>query len=249
MVADGNQCRLSNTTKNRTMLKLSKLFLTGIATGALGLLLSIPAQAVVILPGANQPATGEPLDAQTGTLVASQAQAFAGGGANGFTGTLFSAVLDGDLSNPYGGLTFVLQVANNGTSASALGRLTIEGFEGFLVDASFSNLASATLEGALFTDGGIPPFLFDRSLNGDVIGAGFTFTKLTPGTRSSLLIFQTNATNFELNSVNIINGSVAVTVGLSPAASTSVPDGGSALALLGLAMVGVEGLRRKLRLA
>jgi len=235
------------------MLKLSKLFL-GVATGALGLLLSIPAQAIPLLP--NTVALAAPEPGPAGTVVESRAQAFAGPGQNAFTGTLFSAVLAGDLTNPFvGGLTFVFQLQNNAAvvaPGSSLGRLTIEGFEGFQVDASFFNIASPALSSVGFTSGGTSPFVFDRSLNGDVVGSSFVFNKIKPGTRSSLLVFQTNATRFELNASNVINGSVATTVSLSPAAGSppvGVPDGGSALAFLGIAMVGIEGLRRKLRLA
>jgi len=212
-------------------------------------------QAVPIAPGADVGAVieGQPT---SGTLISSLSSAFLSPGANGFSGTLRSVVINNDTTNPFGptGLTFIYQIFSNLSSApTELRRLTLEGFNGFGVDASFEIAANAFLTGLGFSNSGGPgdasngAELFDRSNNGDVIGSTFQTAgnRVGAGEFGAIFVFQTSATMFQQNDANVINGGVATARVLAP----SIPEGGSTLALLGIALVAGEALRRKLRAA
>src|SRR4051794_11115908 len=92
-------------------------------------------QAAPLAPGATIPAPSEP--DPTGGVVkpgTGGAVGFAAGGAAPYSGTLTSTVIAGDPSNPLGGLTFTYRLSNDGTSLSALERMTNIDFTGFLTD-------------------------------------------------------------------------------------------------------------------
>ncbi|MFT3686674.1 MAG: hypothetical protein QM783_17435 [Phycisphaerales bacterium] len=151
-----------------------------------------------------------------------------------YTGTLTSAVLTGDATNPYGmnALTFVYIVHNDPNSAHALARLTVNGYAGFLTDASYSTLGPGTI-----------PLFIDRQANGDSLGFSFSsamgHSLIQPGTDSAVLIIQTNATLFRENIANVIDGAVTQVGTFAPV----IPTPG-AIALAGAGML-AAGRRRR----
>lgn len=166
-----------------------------------------------------------------GLVIASQTLPFATGL---YSGTLTSQVISGDLSNPFGGLTFTFQLTNNATSTSAINRLTVNGYTSFLIDAS-SNGAGGT----------VAPVAIDRDAGGDVVGFSFVnvlpgFFRVQPGATSSLLVLQTNATDFRSNIASLIDGTVTQVGTYSPV----IPTPG-AMALVGLGTLAVARRRRK----
>lgn len=130
-----------------------------------------------------------------------------------FTGTLTTSVISGDTSNPYGGLTFVYQVSSViGPPSGEIDRVTVNGYAGFLVDASYQSPPLA----------GLAPTLNNRSASGDVVGFSFIGFPVGPGTvlpgmTSALLVLQTDAQFYQPTIASVIDGSVAMVPSFSPA--------------------------------
>ena len=138
-----------------------------------------------------------------------------------FTGTLTSTVFANDASNPFGGLTFIYQVANNANSLNPIGRATVTGYTGWLTDMSFQPGL------------GLPPATMDRSLTGNVVGYSFLGpplgpTVLWPGSVSEVLVVQTNAPAWTTSTGYVIDGSIA-----SGPAYAPVPEPATMLLLIG----------------
>jgi VPDSG-CTERM motif len=235
-----------NYQRQQQMTPIKKLH-TLLAAGATSCALLASAHGLPLPIGGLIPAAVE-ADPTGGTLVDSLASPFVGTpGPNFITGTVYSAVISGDPSNALGGLTFIYQIVSGAGSASNLHRLTIEGFDSISVDAS-QNLGLPAIVGlaaAGFVDGTTDWDTIDRSVSGDVVGGNLLFPGVPPGVTSEILVLQTSATNYTRNTANVIDGSTGTTSVLSP----QVPDGGAAIGLLGMALMGLEGLRRKLGIA
>jgi len=184
-------------------------------------LIAAPAWASPLLSGVSALAPAEP-DPLGGVAVAGPLVSPLVGAR--FTATITSTVIAGDAANPFpGGLTFVYQVANSPVSIDALGRVTIDGYTGWLTDASFQ------------PGPGLPPATMDRSTTGDVVGFSFVEpplgpTALVPGSTSMSLVVQTNAPVFSINVGNVIDGSIAAGPVYAP---NPVPEPGAAMLLLG----------------
>jgi len=152
-----------------------------------------------MLPGQSALAVTE-IDPLGGVVVAGPSASPLVGTA--FTGTLTTTVIQGDASNPFGGLTFVYQVANSPHSADGIVRLPVTGYGNWLTDMSFQPGL------------GLPPTAMDRSLTGDVVGYSFVGppvgpTVLLPGTVSELLIVQTDAAAWTTTTGNGIEGIIS----------------------------------------
>jgi hypothetical protein len=163
------------------------------------------------------------------------------------------AVLSGSITaavfrNPTGTLDFVYQVSNNAGSLDAINRVTAINFTGFTTDVGFT-LSGSTFPGGSFVDGTTTPLTVDRSLGGGTVGFQIATAPLgiLPGATSVVLVIETNATNFAPGHVNVIDGGVTTEPAFQPAAPRTVPDSGATVALLGLALTGLEGVRRILR--
>jgi len=149
-----------------------------------------------------------------------------------YTFTLTAAVYS-DPGNIFGAgdLDFVYQVSNSASSVDSIGRVTAIDFTGFSTDVGYTPSGS-TLPGGLFVDGTVAPELVDR-VSADVVGFSFNapLTLLVgPGQTSTVLVIETDATNFTAGNVNLIDGSVSQVNAFQP---TVVPEPTS-FALLGL---------------
>lgn len=209
------------------MNSLRALVFTLALLGALTLQSSRSAVAAPLSPfGTQLPAVGE-LEPIAGSVEATMTTIFS---SPTFSGTLTSTVLSGDTSNPFGGLTFTFLLSNDLVSPHPLGRLTLNGWDGWLTDVSFA-----------LDSTGVRPAIANRPV-ADVIG--FTFMDiigegLVPAGKSSkLLVIQTDGPDFVENLASVIDGSVAITPSYSP-----VPEP----ATMGILLVGAAAFftRRK----
>jgi hypothetical protein len=158
------------------------------------------------------------------------------------TGTITASVFR-DPTNFFGSgdLTFVYQIANSASSLDDLFRGTATNFAGFGTDVGFTSLGLA-IPGGHFVNGSMMPSTVDRlNSSGDTVG--FNFAGLRPGDTSFALIIETNATAFTRGHFSVIDGGVATVDAFQP----TVPDGGTTVALLGIALAGLEGVRRMFR--
>jgi hypothetical protein len=202
---------------------MSKTWSYGISALTLGMLcLAAPPKAIAANINMLQtlmPAPGE-ANPTGGTVIATLTVPVI---APTFSGILTTTVITGDTSNSLLGLTFTYLLSNNASSTHPIGRITINGFEGFAVDASY--LAPTT---------GRAPTLVNRSVE-DVVGfsflAGVGPGVLSPGLTSSLMVLQTNAPAFGDNFASVINGTVQTVLTYSP-----VPEPGT-LVMMGLGAV------------
>lgn len=165
------------------------------------------------------PVPGE-ADPTGGNVLFSLTEPFAGAS---FSGFLTSTVIQNDSSNPYGGLTFTYLLTNEASSTHPIGRITLNGFENFLTDASY------------LTPGvGRVPTLANRSV-ADVVGfsylAGVGPGVLSPGMTSALLVVQTDSPGYITDFASVINGTIANVPSLAP-----VPEPATAM-LCGLGAV------------
>ncbi|GMU24140.1 MAG: hypothetical protein AMXMBFR13_42170 [Phycisphaerae bacterium] len=188
----------------------------------LALVVSSQAWAVAVLPGTSANAVAEP-DPVNGAVIAGPLVTPLVGAA--FNATLISTVIQGDTSNPYGGLTFVYEVINSPNSQDPLGRVTITGFDGWLTDMSYQPQLG----------GQLPPTIMDRAANGEVVGYSFIApplgtTALLPGATSELLVVQTNAPSYTTSVGNVIDGSIAAGPAYAP-----IPEPTALLLLVGSA--------------
>jgi VPDSG-CTERM motif len=160
-------------------------------------------------------------------------------------GSVTAAVFS-DPTNVFGAgdLTFVYQISNDATSIDNVMRGTGINFTGFMTDVGYTTVGS-TIPGGGFVNGTVAPILVDRSVGGDTVGFNFDSFPggLRPGLTSYVLVIQTNAHSFTSGFFNVIDGGVATVAAFQPA----VPDGGTTVALLGIALGGLEGVRRMFR--
>lgn len=149
-------------------------------------------------------------------------------------GTLRSTVIQGDASNPYGGLTFTYLVMMDQLSPDAASRLTVSSFAGFSTDVSYNPTGPQVPN--------VNPTTFGRSVDGAVLRFSFDSPNIAAGEASALIIVQTDAHFFGDGLAAVIDGSSANTMSLVP----MVPEPGTCgLLLLGLGTFAVA--RRRAR--
>ncbi|MDP1661625.1 MAG: hypothetical protein Q8L55_06880 [Phycisphaerales bacterium] len=202
------------------------------------LAVSSAAFASPVIPGQTDlPASPEAPDGVAGVLVGAPLVSPFNDVNGFFSGTVTSRVYTNDPTNPYGltGLTFVYEVSSNATSINSLGRFTALGFGGMPTDVSYNP----------FAGGAITPYQQDRDNTGMVIGWSFGnipvpggVGPIGPGQTSSLLVVQVPATQINVSTGNVIDGSIATMDILAP-----IPTPGAA-ALLGLGTMAAFRRRR-----
>jgi hypothetical protein len=147
-----------------------------------------------------------------------------------FAGTLTSSVLQNDASNPLGGLTFTYRLTLDSANLTQASQLTIGGFAGFLVDASYQSPVDGIAPTGAKRSG-----VFDL---GQTIRFDFdTSGGLLPNENTALLVIQTDAANWSFTGASI-QDHVAVSGVLTVAPSDAlnpVPEPTTAtLGLLGV---------------
>jgi len=164
-------------------------------------------------------------------------------GPSGLVGTLTSTVTDDDASNPwvngtYGSnaaaLTFIFQIANSGSSASEIQTLSLNGFTGYGISASYITGAGLTA-----------PVLISRPNGGgvDVVKFSFSPSNFGAGKTSTELVLQTNATQFSAASA-AINGTGPLQ-GTAPTFMPAPEPSSITLASIGMMLLGLGWLRRR----
>jgi hypothetical protein len=212
----------------QTLVALAALAIGSFAASQVQAAALVPAS--VLIPAATD---GGPLD---GTSLLSTTTGFSVAGA--FSGDLTTEVYSGNSGNPYGGLTFVYTLSNDGASGpNSIGRMSLASFLGFSVGAAYE------------VDGGIAPASIDRNPSGDVIGFNFVPTPLDvnagfmgPGLSSSKLIIHTDATAYTAAVASLIDGGVTTVPTVGPV----VPEPSTVVLALGaIASLGALRLRRR----
>ena len=129
------------------------------------------------------------------------------------TGTLYSAVVQGDPYNFSGGLTFIYQVAQTdgpGVDGSGFNQLIVPSFFGYSTNVSYADTTTISGFGVAGT---VVPTTAGRSPNGNLISFNFPGTPgpgLANNSATKFLIVRTNATSVVVigssDGANVQNG-------------------------------------------
>jgi hypothetical protein len=161
-------------------------------------------------------------------------------GPTGLVGTLTSTVEVNDASNPYysplspGELTFIFQIANSGSSVSEIQTLSLNGFTGYGISASYITGAGLTAS-----------VLISRPNGGgvDVVKFSFSPSNFGAGKTSTELVLQTNATQFSAATA-AVNGTGPLQ-GTAPTFMPAPEPSSITLASIGMMLLGLGWLRRR----
>jgi len=255
------------------MLQLSKIF-TGVTSRtnrralvlsllALGLVVFSPLASATPLAGTNALGIGVFANpgfvapgTDPGTLLAFLNAPYSFSTTAGTTsGSLLSAVY----RNSSGTLDFYYQVNNclqagltcpgGVNSATSIARESDTSFAGFLTFVGF-RIDGSSLAGTAFRTNGsdVMPQTADRS-SGTGTTVGFNFNpadiqKIGPGMSSDVLIISTNAVNFTAGNADVIDGGTQTVASYQPTAAAPEP---SSMALLGLGLLAIGGIGRKIK--
>jgi hypothetical protein len=186
-----------------------------------------PGSALIPVPSAAEP--------QGGSVLATLASPFSVPGS--FSGTLVTQVIQGDTSNPLGGLTFTYEF-NNLNGPNSIGRMSVNNFLGIAMDVGYDSGSA-----------GVAPALADRNPFGDVVGFSFFPFSLdpntgfmTPGSNTRRLVVQTNAPAYRDAQASLIDGGVT----MAATYAAVVPEPASvALGLVGLMAGALFVVRRR----
>jgi hypothetical protein len=164
------------------------------------------------------------------------------------SGTYEAAVFS-DPTNTFGAgdLDFMYQVTNNAGSTDSIGRITAINFLGFQTDVGYA-IAGSDL-GSGFVDGTIAPELVDRVSPGDSIGFSFSApltTLIAPGDTSTVLIIETDATNYKPGFANLLDGGATTVSAYGPVAPLTTTPEPRALSVIALGLFGMIVVRRKI---
>jgi len=183
----------------------------------------------------------------SGTLVAWMSSPFSYTPASGGTtsGTIYSAVYNDD-----GTMDFYYQVVNNSTSASSIAQLEASNFVGFTTNAAYITDGSV-LSGTKFVNGTVKPQLSNLSTSSSLTAVNFDYNAplqtgvIAPGETGYVVIISTNAKNWTVGNDSVEDGgSSGELAAFQP--SSKVPEPAT-LSLMGLGLIGLAALRRRLR--
>lgn len=200
--------------------------------------LTVSAIAAPLPPGSVLFGPSTETDPTGGSSVATLSAPFTVAGA--FSGTLTTDVISGDTSNPFGGLTFVYTITNDGVAGpNSIGRLSLSEFAAFSADGSYQIPLAV---------GAVAPASIDRNPSGDVVGFNFVPVAsdpatgfLAPGATSAKIVIQTDATAYVTGAfASVIDGGVGTVSAIVP-----VPEPSTVvLSLVGLAGAALFARRR-----
>jgi hypothetical protein len=152
-------------------------------------------------------------------------------------GTLTSTVLVGDISNPFGGLTFIYEIATDLSSTAPVEQFSVGNFGLGPIDASVSLFGAGPGDSggasSSIAVGGLAPVYAGRTFNGNVISfdyALFGNPGLMPGDYSAAMVVQTDSPFYEPTISSVINSGSAEVASFAPIA---VPEP-TTFALVGL---------------
>ena len=210
----------------------------------LAILLMVPCRAHAILAGTTLlfPGTsavpGDATGDAAGTLLASLSAPFTTN-LGTTSGTLLTAVY----IEPTGTLDFYYQIVNSPSSIDGIARETDTNFTGFQTQVGFRT-DGASLPSSPFSNGTVFPSTADRGAAGDAVGFNFPIplSEILPGQTSFVFVVSTNAANFTVGNMSVIDGGVFSTQAFQP---TVIPEPESiALLVCGGMIVGL--VRRRI---
>ena len=144
-------------------------------------------------------------------------------------GYVWEYVLSNFADNPWdssGGLTFVYQIYNSGTSKDAISGLSINGWDGFKVA-----VAQWQYNAGVFANDAY------RAVNNDTVGFNFSIGlgQVLPGANSTQLVIYSDATSYTKINSGIKDGSGANVMLFT----ANLPDGGTTALMFGLGLLGL----------